>query len=359
MNYRERLPAQAGKIVSSAPGRAGIVGNPTDIYGGCVISCSVGMRANVVITPHPTLSLITANEEFIISKPADLALRGDRYDIVRAVISHFNLLDEHCLIEYDSAIPSNSGLAGSTALMVALVQGLLARQNRLPHRYLLAETARYIELHGLKITCGYQDAYMTTFGGLNFMDFRGKLSNRPLEEELYAAIEPLACLPETSGLRVQTAGQAPFLKNAQELPFLLARTPVKRVSGAVHKPLRERWLAGEPAVVQGYQRIAELAQLGKKALLNEDWPQLGALMNENHEIQRNLGGSGESNERLIAAALGAGALGAKLAGAGEGGTIIALWPHKDFSPLETALHDAGAAALYRPVIDVGAVVEVE
>jgi galactokinase/mevalonate kinase-like predicted kinase len=337
MNYRDR------KIVSSAPGRAGIVGNPTDIYGGCVISCSVGMRATVVITPHPTLSLITANEELIIAKPEDLALRGDRYDIVRAVISHFNLLDECCRIEYDSAIPSNSGLAGSTALMVALVQGLLTRQDLLPHPYLLAETARYIELHGLKITCGYQDAYMTTFGGLNFMDFRGKLSNRPLDEELHASIEPLA----------------PHLKNADELPFLLARTPVKRVSGAVHKPLRERWLAGEPSVVQGYQRIAELAQLGKKALLNADWPQLGALMNENHEIQRNLGGSGESNERLIAAALSAGALGAKLAGAGEGGTIIALWPHKDFSPLETALHEAGAAALYRPVIDVGAVVGVE
>lgn len=314
------------------------------------------MRANVVITPHPTLSLITrlpeasggqaANEEFIIAKPEDLALRGDRYDIVRAVISHLNLLGETCCIEYDSTIPSNSGLAGSTALMVALVQGLLARQSRrvgIPHRYLLAETARYIELHGLKITCGYQDAYMTTFGGLNFMDFRGKLANRPLEEELYASIEPLAV----------------HLKNADELPFLLARTPVKRVSGAVHKPLRERWLAGEPAVVQGYQRIAELAQLGKKALLNEDWPQLGAMMNENHEIQRNLGGSGESNERLIAAALAAGALGAKLAGAGEGGTIIALWPHKDFSPLETALQEAGAAALYRPVIDVGAKVEVE
>lgn len=345
MNYRER------KIISSAPGRAGIVGNPTDIYGGCVISCSVGMRAKVVITPHPTLSLVTAKEEVIIAKLEDLALAGDRYDIVRAVISHFSLLGEHCRIEYDSSIPSNSGLAGSTALMVALVQGLLARQNRFPHRYLLAETARYIELHRLKIICGYQDAYMTTFGGLNFMDFsakrigirRGKLSDRPLEEELYASIEALA----------------PFLRNTQELPFVLARTPVKRVSGAVHKPLRERWLAGEPAVVQGYQRIAELAQLGKKALLNEDWPQLGALMNENHEIQRNLGGSGESNERLIAAALGAGALGAKLAGAGEGGTIIALWPHKDFSPLETALQEAGAAALYRPVIDVGAVLEVE
>jgi mevalonate kinase len=86
--------------------------------------------------------------------------------------------------------------------------------------------------------------------------------------------------------------------------------------------------------------------MGKKALVTEDWAGLGRLMNENHAIQRDLGGSGESNERLIAAALDAGAPGAKLAGAGDGGTIIALWPWSDMTPLEQALRAAGASALY-------------
>ena len=71
-------------------------------------------------------------------------------------------------------------------------------------------------------------------------------------------------------------------------------------------------------------------------------------MNENHALVRELGGSGEPNERLIAAALAAGAPGAKLAGAGDGGTIVALWPDPDPRPLEDALRRAGAAALYRP-----------
>ena len=136
------------------------------------------------------------------------------------------------------------------------------------------------------------------------------------------------------------------------LPFVLGFTGVQHASGAVHKPLRERWLDGEPAVVEGYKRITEIAQVGKKALVLGDWPLLGRLMNENHAIQRDLGGSGESNERLIAAALQAGALGAKLAGAGDGGTIIALWPSgcqgwPDTARLEEALRRRPAQ---RPLI---------
>jgi len=233
-----------------------------------------------------------------------------------------------------------SGLAGSTALVVALLQAFLVWQNDHRNWYRLAEQARYVELHYLKVVCGYQDAYMCAFGGLNYMDFRGKQFYRQEEAELFATIEPLA----------------PYVP---ELPFVLGFTGVQHASSAVHKPIRERWSEGEAAVVQGYERITEIARAGKKAMLVNDWPLLGRLMNENHAIQRDLGGSGESNERLIAAALQAGALGAKLAGAGDGGTIIALWPWTDSTPLEEALHQAGASAFYRPKVAPGATVEVD
>jgi len=179
---------------------------------------------------------------------------------------------------------------------------------------------------------------MCTFGGLNFLDFRGKQFYRSAEAELFGTVEPLA-------------------EYVDELPFVLAYTGVRHSSGAVHRPLRERWLEGEQLVVNSYKRISEIARAGKKALLMSDWATLGRLMNENHAIQRDLGGSGESNERLIAAALDAGALGAKLAGAGDGGTIIALWPRADASPLEAALLAAGASALYRPQVNPGVMFE--
>ena len=95
-----------------------------------------------------------------------------------------------------------------------------------------------------------------------------------------------------------------------------------------------------------YEEIGRLAREGKKALLLGDWPRLGWLMNRNHAIQRDLGGSGEANEKLIAVALAHGALGAKLAGAGDGGTIIAL--HPEPAAMIAALRAAGSELIFYP-----------
>jgi galactokinase/mevalonate kinase-like predicted kinase len=325
-------------VVCSAPGRAGIIGNPTDMYGGAVLSCSVGMRARVTVTPAKGIVLATNEDECRIRKRDDLRPRGDLFDIPRAILSYLRLPPLQCRIQYGSDIPLRSGMSGSTALVVAILQALLAWQGEYPNRYQLAEQARYIELNYLKVVCGYQDAYMCTFGGFNYMDFRGKQFYRSAEAELFATVEPLA----------------PYIP---ALPFLLGFTGVQRVSGTVHRPIRERWLEGEEAVVGGYERITEAARQGKKAIIRGDWSTLGRLMNDNHAIQRDLGGSGESNERLIAGALDAGALGAKLAGAGSGGTIIALWPWEDTAPLEEALRAEGASATYRLEVAPGVTVE--
>jgi galactokinase/mevalonate kinase-like predicted kinase len=325
-------------FICSAPGRAGIIGNPTDMYGGAVLSCSVEMRACVEISPADRLTLATNDQECHITSLEDLRPRKDLFDLPRAILDYMRLPQLACRVEYGSNIPLRSGMAGSTALVVAMLKGLLAWQGKFPNPYRLAEMARYIELNHLKVVCGYQDAYMCTFGGLNYMDFRGKQFYREAEAELMATIEPLA----------------PYV---ERLPFVLGFTGVRHSSGAVHKPIRERWLEGEPEAVAGYERITEIARLSKKALLLEDWAVLGELMNENHAIQRDLGGSGESNERLITAALQAGALGAKLAGAGDGGTIIALWLEDDTSPLEKALKQAGVSDVYRLCIGPGASIE--
>ena len=332
------MNSEQRRVVCSAPGRAGIIGNPTDMYGGAVLSCSVGLRAHVRITTAHELVLETAGQQCRITGRQDLRPQGDLFDVARAVLDYLRLPPLSCRVEYESEIPLHSGMAGSTALLVALLRGLLAWQGQDAQLHHLAERARYVELNFLKVVCGYQDAYMCTFGGLSFMDFRGKQFYRRAEAELYATIEPLAA-------------------HVFQLPFVLAFTGVRHASSAVHRPIRERWLEGEPEVVEGYKRITELARSGKKALIMEDWPSLGRLMNDNHAIQRALGGSGESNERLISAALDAGALGAKLAGAGDGGTIIALWPWPNSTRLEDALAEAGASAFYRPEVAPGVAVE--
>lgn len=325
-------------LVVSAPGRANLVGNPSDQYGGCQVSCAVPLRARVVLEAASETSLVSAGQEMRISSDADLTLRADRLDLGRAVLRFTGPPFPQARIAYESEIPMRSGLAGSTALLVALVHAILAWRGEPLVGHRLAERARSLEREDLGVVCGFGDQYMAAFGGLRFLDFRGKAHGSPSEALRLATVEDLA----------------PFVP---ELPFVLAFTGVEHSSSAVHAPIRERWLEGDRAVIDGYERVAALGAEGKRALIDADWRGLAAAMNENHAIQRGFGGSGEVNERLIAAARAAGAPAAKLAGAGHGGTIVALWPEADAAPLERALREAGAEAIYRPALAPGVMTE--
>jgi galactokinase/mevalonate kinase-like predicted kinase len=325
------------RLEASAPARANLIGNPSDLYGGAVLGCSVPLRARVRLEASAATELRAGGERLPVASERDLELRGDRFDVARAVLRSLEWPGRGeplaCSIAFETEIPLRSGLAGSTALLVALLGGLLAwrGESPAPTPTALAKRARAVEREILGVTCGWTDFYLCSFGGLQYMQFRGLEIERPSSEAPDASLEPL----------VAPAGG---------LPFRLAFTGVRHDSGAVHRPIRERWEAGEPAVVAAYARIAEIASEGRAAFLEAAWARLGALMNENHALRRDLGGSGESNERLIAAALAAGAPGAKLAGAGQGGTIAALWPQPDAAPLVAALRAAGAEAIYRPEV---------
>lgn len=315
-------------IKASAPGRAGIIGNPTDMYGGSVISCTIAERASCDLSLSDNLAIRMGDEILAITDRDSLTLDRGKFDIAKAAFQVFEIdpAADKFTLTFSTDIPEQAGLAGSTALLVSIVGCLTAYLGIELNSYEFAETVRKIEAEVMKITCGYQDHYMTTFGGLNYMDFRNKESLGQAWDEPFATIEPLS-------------------DAVKELPMILAHTGVKRCSDTVHKGLRERWVEGEKAVVEGYRRITEIGRLGKKALLAQDWKQLGMLMNENHAIQRDLGGSGESNEALIKAALDHGAWGAKLAGAGQGGTIIALTP--DPNGTAKLLLDIGAERILK------------
>jgi galactokinase/mevalonate kinase-like predicted kinase len=321
-------------LAVSAPARANLIGNPSDLYGGAVLGCSLALRARVEIAESAALELESEGQTLCVADGGDLRRRGDRFDVARAALAFERARSATgalpaLRIAYASEIPFGSGLAGSTALLAALLRALAAWRGEPLSAYALAERSRAVERELLGVACGWVDHYLCAFGGLRYVDLRGKEHDGRPPGEPYATVEDLG--PHAPGL-----------------PFVLAFTGVAHHSGSVHGPIRARWERGEPVVVKAYERVAAIAREGKSALLRAEWPRFGALMNENHAIQRELGGSGEANERLIEAALRAGAPGAKLAGAGGGGTIVALWTADDPKPLEAALRAAGAAQLYRP-----------
>jgi len=214
-------------------------------------------------------------------------------------------------------------LAGSTALLAATL-ACFSPPNLLEA---FAEEVRDIEAHEAGVACGWQDSTMVVHGGLNLIRYIGKRPDVPYGP--YPIREPFV---------------AP-------LPFLLVTTGVPRLSGSVHGPLQQRWLAGEPLVTESMAELSCLPDLGRDCLESGEYGQLAALMTRNHEITRQLGGSGDVIEALIQQCLDHGALAAKLAGAGMGGTVIALTENPD--KLESRLRQDGFTQFIRPQIAPG------
>ena len=304
------------------------------MYGGSVISCSTKERARVDIQPADRLILDAGAEQRVISTPDDLVTREDIFDIARVALTGSESTDLRVRISWTTDMPFRAGLSGSTALLVSMVAGLLAFRGTRLSPYHQAELVRRIEYRNLTF-CGYQDAYMCTFGGLHYMDFRGKEFHLEYGTDPFATMEPIE-MPAT-------------------LPAVVVITGGQRVSGGVHTPLRERWLAGETEVVDAYEAIAGLARDGKKAMLEDRLDTLGELMNENQALTQSLGGSNPEDDRFIELARQAGASGAKLAG--SSGAIVVL--HESPGDLAKVMMDAGAVGMLEPAPGPGLLIEQE
>lgn len=97
-----------------------------------------------------------------------------------------------------------------------------------------------------------------------------------------------------------------------------------------------------------FDRIGQLAQSAKLWSLQGNWQQVGALMSQNHLSLKSLGVSTDKLDAACRVAMGAGAYGAKLTGAGGGGCVVALceasrgpevveaWRHSGYQVLQFA-----------------------
>ena len=228
-------------------------------------------------------------------------------------------------VTWETNVPRSSGLSGSTALLASTLACIMtARGEELPEDMReFAELVRDVELMEAGIVCGYQDAYMCVLGGLSYLDFHGK---HPIDSGPLGTLLP-ADLP----------GQ-----------FLLVTTGVERLSGSVHGPIRERWLNGDKQVIE---HVKELANLARTAKIGVAIDVLAEAMTRNFQIIQELGGSGDDIDRLVQACLDSGARSAKLAGAGMGGTVIALTD--DPEECQQRLTKIGYTKFLRPTPTIG------
>ncbi|MCI0394364.1 MAG: mevalonate kinase [Chloroflexi bacterium] len=137
---------------------------------------------------------------------------------------------------------------------------------------------------------------------------------------------------------------------ATPLHLLVADTGQASATGLVVGDVRRQWQA-EPArfeaLFDGCGRVAEAA---RPAIEQGEVERLGRLMAENQAYLQEMTVSSPELERLIAAALAAGALGAKLSGAGRGGNMITLIRPEQEAAVREALLAAGARSVLATVL---------
>ena len=308
----------------SLPARINVVGSPTDACEGAyaTISAAVERRGGAAIAPATTAE--PATSEIVAAAVAALCRYVPELPAAMAA--------RPAAIRTWTGIPASSGLGGSSVLLLAVLAGLrafYALDARRWNDYALAEIAQRAEEHELGVVCGYADRYAPLFGDLAYVAYHGKLWHAPLGEEPYATYEKLGAL-------------------APPLSFVVATTGVQRHSGAVHAPMRARYLderrQDRGPLLALARQMGETAWRGKIALLAHDLAELGeqidrnqALVDEMMETCGFASGAGEEVRALIATARAAGALGAKLTGAGGGGAIFALPPPDGAERLADAL----------------------
>ncbi|KAE8592245.1 hypothetical protein XENTR_v10018702 [Xenopus tropicalis] len=326
-------------ITCRAYARIGIIGNPSDGYFGKTISMSIANfwaevtiseSKNLVLVPHP------------LNDPTEFGSLLDLYYISRkeGYLGGLRLLQATCkkfyqfcsekgialskqnfTLKYNVNIPRQVGLAGSSAIVSATLKCLMKFYNLTDDDMPISVRPNFIldvEKEELFITAGLQDRVVQVYEGLVYMDFNRSL----MDERGFGNYVPMdiQCAP----------------------PFWLAYLRDPSDSGVIHSNVRQRWLNGDPDVIEAMKLFAELTDKARDSMEQKNWHDLAELMNKNLELRRSIFTDaclGPGNLKMIEIAKQHGSA-VKLPG--SGGAIIGLcFDLKKLSELKKAYQEAG------------------
>jgi mevalonate kinase len=290
---------------ASAPAKVILFGEHFVVYGGPAILASISRRIAV--------DACTTNENRVVIR-SDIGVAGEYstsaftvleggieakatldplYSAVRRVLSARNK-KTGIEISVSSSVPPGIGLGSSAAACVATVAAVNSLFQKKQSRQKICKLAIESERMIHKNSSG-ADCYVSTFGGLiHYSKAKGFKKIR--------SKGPLALVIASTGVRHSTGDL---------------------VAGV--KKFRDR---NEPQFGSLAKQAADLCAQAQGAITSGRRDKLGALMNENHAILRQIGVSHYKADDLIDICSRAGALGAKITGAGGGGAVIALAANK-------------------------------
>jgi mevalonate kinase len=132
------------------------------------------------------------------------------------------------------------------------------------------------------------------------------------------------------------------LRVAQPFTLVIADSGAKSPTSVAVGDVRAAWLANKFRYERIFDAVGQVTELARRAIEHGPLEALGPLMARNQAALQEMGVSTPELELLIDTAQAAGALGAKLSGAGRGGNVIALVPPEQAEKVAAALETAGA-----------------
>jgi glucuronokinase len=331
-------------IRKKAHARAGLVGNPSDGYHGKTISVAVrNFWAEVVLYEWEDVEIVHTELDqsrfrSVHDLVRDVKLHG-YYGGMRLLKATIKRFVEYCdrnghalhgrnfSVRYESTIPRQVGLAGSSAIIVATLRCLMEFFGVAIPREVQPSLALSVETDELGISAGLQDRVIQVYEGLVYMDFAPERL-RELNGFLCGQYEPLdpALLP----------------------PLYLAYHPgASEPTEVFHNDIRGRFHRGDPAVVRAMGTFAALAAQAREALLQRDAERLARLMNANFDTRRSIYRLPEAQVRMVEVAR---SMGASAKFAGSGGAIVGTYRDEEMlGKLEAALGAIGCQVI-RPMI---------
>ena len=330
-------------IRKKAFARAGLIGNPSDGYHGKTISIGLGnLWAQVSLYEWEQVEIIWSQEDRSrfdsIEQLADDVVLHGYYGGVRLVKATIKLFVDYCRrekiklhdrnfsVRYESNIPRQVGLAGSSAIIIATFRCLMDFYDIQIPLEVQPSLALAVEREELGIGAGLQDRVSQVYQGAVFMDF-GEEKMREKQGFACGHYEPL---------------------DVEQFPplYVAYSTNESEPTEVVHNDLRTRYEQGDAGVIAAMQRFAQITVAARAAIAEGDVMGFGKLVDDNFNLRRSICNVASGQENMVRMAREAGAT-AKFAG--SGGAIIGTLPEEaTFARLEETLTPLGCKVI-RPV----------
>jgi D-glycero-alpha-D-manno-heptose-7-phosphate kinase len=320
--------AVSERIATSAPTRIDLAGGTIDIWplylfhdGALTLNAAISLRAHVEIEPRPipgiVLRSIDTGRTVCAPQWSMLDTSGD-LSLLALLARHYRLEDAVLTTRGES--PAGAGIAGSSALTIAVCGALARWTGTSENPEHLLQVAMNVECQTICVPTGVQDYRPALFGGI-------------------AAIE----------LRVDGIKRTAIDVDPRELErrIVLAYTGAPRNSGTNNWEITKRHIDGDRYIFDCFERIRDTAMTMRRALEHGDWDEVGRQIGTEWENRKRLapGVTTPTIDDLIARARAAGATAAKVCGAGGGGCLFCFGPRQARDAIAAALAAGGARVL--------------